>query len=130
VHIVDGENGTTVAVLSSHSQWVGSPSFSPDGQRLVANASDKTLRVWEIPSGKQLVVLTSDNDPRPLGSPIFSPDGRRIAAIVDDTMVRVWTSEGTRLTLLKGHTADITSLSYAPDNWRIVTSSRDKTARI
>jgi WD40 repeat protein len=130
VHIVDSETGMTVAVLSSHSQWVGDFSFSPDGQRLVANASDKTLRVWEIPSGKQLVVLTSDDDPRPLGSPIFSPDGRRIAAIVDDTMVRVWTSAGTRLTLLKGHTADITSLSYAPDNWRIVTSSRDKTARI
>ena len=130
VHIIDGENGTTAAVLSSHSQWVGSASFRPDGQRLVANASDRTLHVWEIPSGKQLMVLTSDNDLPLLKDPIFSPDGRKIAAIADNTMVRVWTSEGTRLTLLKGHTADVTSLSFAPDNWRIVTSSRDKTARV
>ena len=99
-------------------RFVPSGRTTPRGER-----QRQDLARREFPSGKQLMVLTSDNDLPLLKEPDLQPGRTKIAAIADNTMVRVWTSEGTRLTLLKGHTADVTSLSFAPDNWRIVTSS-------
>jgi WD40 repeat protein len=50
--------------------------FSPDGQRLATASDDKTARVWDIASGRELARLPHEDS---VSSVAFSPDGLRLA---------------------------------------------------
>ena len=62
----------------------------------------------------------------------FSPDGKRIVAGGHtDNMVRVWDSAtGRELRCYEGHTSAVTRVAFFPDGKRLVSASRDGTARI
>ncbi len=47
--------------IKAHESGVYSVSFSPDGKLLASGSSDKTIKLWEVPSGKLLSVFF---DPR------------------------------------------------------------------
>ncbi|MFQ3650406.1 MAG: WD40 repeat domain-containing protein [Gemmataceae bacterium] len=49
------------ATLWGHVDTINAVVFSPDGQRLVSASADRTLRVWDISSGKQLGAWELDN---------------------------------------------------------------------
>ena len=52
----DAATGKAIAVLSGHEGPVLSAAFSPDGARAVTASSDKTARVWDVVTGKQIVI--------------------------------------------------------------------------
>lgn len=59
-----------------HRSWVASVAFSPDGQRLATVSGDRTLKIWSVESGQQLLSIdTGMGHPRKV---IFSGDGSRI----------------------------------------------------
>ena len=65
--------------------------FSPDGKTLAVGDWDKTVRLWHIPTGKQLgalrtngVVLTVE----------FSDDGSTLAASCGDKSITLWHIDG------------------------------------
>jgi WD40 repeat protein len=53
-------------------------SFSPDGQRLASASYDKTVKVWDLADGKEM--LTLEGHKNEVLSVRFSPDGRRLAS--------------------------------------------------
>lgn len=59
--------------LSGHQDRISSMSFSPDGNWLVSGGDDSTLRVWNVLTGKMLVVRQCDSAVQTL---TFSADGR------------------------------------------------------
>ena len=65
-----------------------SAAFSPDGWRIVTASWDKTARIWDAASAKEIVVLRAhDNAP---WSAAFSPNGWRIVTASHDTTARIW----------------------------------------
>jgi WD40 repeat protein len=65
-----------------HTDRVVSADFSPDGKKLVTASWDRTARIWDTATGKQLHVLwESGNEPRNLAAAWFSPDGRRVLTL-------------------------------------------------
>ena len=46
-------------VAGSHSDYVCSVAWSPDGTKLASGSDDKTVRIWEAATGKQLCSLSS-----------------------------------------------------------------------
>ena len=50
-------DGSSLVTLTGHSSPVLAVNFDIDGRRIVSGSSDKTLRIWEVKTGKQLCKL-------------------------------------------------------------------------
>ena len=55
---------------------VKSAAFNPDGSRIVTASQDKTARVWDAATAKEIAVLRGHESY--VTSAAFSPDGTRI----------------------------------------------------
>jgi WD40 repeat protein len=99
--------------------------FSPDGQRIVTGSGDRTAKVWEAASGRELLTLKGHTSW--IRSVAFSPDGQRIVTR-DDGRPSVDAASGRNCSLLKGHSVRIRSVGLSRDGQRIVTG-RDQTAK-
>ena len=42
--------------LTGHSDWVRSVAYSPDGKHIVSGSDDKTVKVWDSQTGKEVSV--------------------------------------------------------------------------
>ena len=108
---------------------VWSVAFSPDGQRLASGSWDKTVKIWDSATGKELFSLKGHAGP--VRSVAFSPDGQRLASASADQTVKIWDSAtGKELFALKGHAGMVTSVAFSPDGQRLASGSTDKTVRI
>ena len=84
------------APLEGHTDKVNSATFSPDSTRVVTASADRTARIWDVSTGKQIGVL--DGHEGPINSVAFSADGLRMVTVSDDTTMRVWDAkEGKQL---------------------------------
>ncbi len=124
-----GSLSSALAVLRGHENQVLSASFSSDGQRIVTASRDKTARIWDAHTARQIVVLRGHDSA--VDSAAFSPDGKRVVTASEDRTARIWdVGTGRQTALLRGHEDQVFSAAFSVDGRRIVTASADKTARI
>jgi hypothetical protein len=92
---------TEVRRFEGHVAKVACIAFSSDGKRALSGSEDKTVRLWEVPNGKELrrfeVGCRSD-------AIAISPDGHMALSGGIDGFVRLWDMEtGKEIRRLKGH---------------------------
>jgi WD40 repeat protein len=75
-------------VLRGHDDYVTSAAFSPDGSRIVTASWDKTARIWDAASAKEIAILRGHD--AAVYSSAFSPDGSRIVTASGDKTARIW----------------------------------------
>jgi WD40 repeat protein/serine/threonine protein kinase len=97
----------------------------PDGKVVAAGFEDKTVRLYEIATGKEIRVLRGHAAlPREAA---WSPDGSRLvtAGTIDDG-IKLWDpSTGEEILTLARATQDVTGLTFSPDGRKIVLSTQD-----
>ncbi|MGW1786645.1 hypothetical protein ACWCQQ_47470 [Streptomyces sp. NPDC002143] len=93
--------------------------LSPDGRRLAA-VSGTALRVWDIPSGRQVADLASVGDTG-FSEAAFSPDGDFLAG-ADDDGLSVWrlTDDGVQVFHRAPADTRIQDLSWDPGKNRLL----------
>jgi hypothetical protein len=115
--------------LEGHTDWVWAVAVSPDGRFIVSGSSDRTVKVWELESGRLLRSLEGHTDG--VWAVAVSPDGRFIVSGSEDRTVKVWELESGRLLRsLEGHTDWVRAVAVSPDGRFIVSGSSDHTVKV
>jgi len=110
-------------LLKGHSGPVRYAVFSGDGKRVVTVSEDRTARIWDAESDKQIAILKD--------ATAFSGDGKRVVTTSDDNTARIWDAErGKEIAVLEGHTSALFGVAFSGDGKRVLTASDDNTARI
>lgn len=125
--------------------------FSPDGKYLVKVGLDKTVRMWEVSSRREVMRLNNDAphigklnklDPPKLSAVTFSPDGRYLATITNGYLkskqassdskaastVRVWeVNNGREVARMNYDSEHVKTIAFSPDGRYLAMATSDKT---
>src|SRR5262245_11709233 len=98
--------------LTGHTGAVWSVCVSVDGKRAVTSGADKTLRLWDGHTGKQLRVFEGHTDQ--VYGAALSPDGKRVLSVSMDKTVRLWdATTGKELQKMTSHYSEVHSWAFA-----------------
>jgi WD40 repeat protein len=112
--------------INAHSDWVRCLSFTPDGTKLASGSFDKTIKLWQLNTGKAIYTLADRL--KGVFALAISPDGKLLASGSWNETVELWDLEtGTLLHNLIQHQESVRSLAISPDSKTLISGSFDRT---
>ena len=108
--------------------WVEWVRVSPDGKQLLTSGYDRTARLWDIASGRELRRLTHPTALRPVA---FHPDGRRAVTGCNDGVVRLWDLEsGKVIRELSRHPGPLQAVAVSSDGLHALSGGENSILRL
>jgi WD40 repeat protein/serine/threonine protein kinase len=121
-----GSGKEILSVAENGSQAV---TFSPDGSRLATAGRDNHVRLWELATGENSLILSKHTGS--VADVSFSPDGLLVASAGADGTARVWDAVTGRETLiLQGNSKPLSRLAFSNGGRRLTTIGSEGTARV
>jgi WD40 repeat protein len=81
-------DGDLIEVLAGHVGAIQAVAFSPDGRLIATAGQDKSLRLWNVATGREVLALREHAET--LMDVGFSPDGSRLVSGSFDGTIRVY----------------------------------------
>ena len=75
-------------MLDGHNRSVNSISYSPNGKMIASISSDKTLKLWDIKTGKEIFSLNPNIGN--LTKVTFNYNGSFIAVCGNEPFIKIW----------------------------------------
>ncbi len=108
---------------------INSIAFNSTGEQLASGDQDKMVRIWDVPSGKELRVLSGHTGN--VNNIAWDSKDERLASGSDDNTVRIWeVISGKELCVLDEHTRSVNSIAWDSKGERLASGSNDNTVRI
>ena len=118
--------------LEGHTDIVTGLRVSPDGDFMLSNAMDNTLRIWDLrpyaPADRNIKVLIghTHGHEKQLLQCDWSRDGRSVASGSADACVYVWDTSSRRISYrLPGHKGCVNSVAFHPSEDIIASGAND-----
>ncbi|HWO21593.1 MAG TPA: WD40 repeat domain-containing protein [Kofleriaceae bacterium] len=127
----DSPHTTTLhsSILSGHSGRVNACAMTADGRHVVSASDDRTLKVWDLSSGRVLATLEGHSGW--VRACALTADDRRVISASVDRTLKVWDLEsGRALTTLEGHADWVRWYAVTADGRRVIAPSASGTPTI
>jgi WD40 repeat protein len=116
-------------VFSAHSGEVTYVTFNNDGTLLATASNDKTAKVWDLLSGRELTTLEGHEGG--VKAIAFHPTKSYLVTGSSDQTAKVWDLiSGEEVRSLLGHSEYVVDVSFSQDGNLVATASKDGTAKL
>ena len=117
------------AIQLDYEAGIEAYAFSADGKRALTGANDKTVRLWDMKTGRRLRVF--EGHKHKVWSLAWSADQRRVLSGADDKTMRLWDVEtGRCLRTFEGHSHYVRSVAWSAKERLALSASWDNTMRL
>ena len=131
IHIWDGRTGDNIRIYQDIADAVLFVGWSADGRYVATAGSDMQVRIWDFTTN-HLVSSYSGHSGTPITAFAWSPssDDPLLATASNDAL-HVWeTTRASPLAIYRGHSANISALTWSPDGKKLVSGSADGSVQV
>jgi hypothetical protein len=89
VQTFNARTGQALHVFKGHSGVIHQDVFFPDGKRLLTASADRTAKIWDTETGRELLSLPHSAE---VTTAAVSPDGKRLVTGADDGTTTLWSA--------------------------------------
>jgi WD40 repeat protein len=121
VPVLQAPRSSLIRTLAGHQQPVNDVALSADGRRVVSVSDDKTLRLWDLTTGREIRVMHHSDR---LASVAISLDGRWALSGSEKGAITFWNLDtGTATFDFPRLRFEVTELAMHPDGRRVLAAS-------
>ncbi|MBW4472572.1 MAG: TIR domain-containing protein [Stenomitos rutilans HA7619-LM2] len=113
-----------------HEDLINDVVWSFDGCLLASSSQDRTIKIWDISTGKLQTSLENKGRSGSLKSVAWAVDGRTLIAGTTTKSLRSWDLKTNKASSHQGHSAAINCVVFSSDGRRRASASSDKTIRV
>ncbi|MBL9084098.1 MAG: PD40 domain-containing protein [Planctomycetales bacterium] len=123
--LYDPAKGTVVRRLGTMADVALGCSFSPDGKQIAFCSADRSIRTYDVASGKESLLIEDHADW--VMTIAWSADGAKLVSGARDKTSKVFDAKtGDSLTTYPGHSETVLSAVFAPDGKTVLSGGADK----
>jgi len=114
--------------LRGHDSRITELAWSPDGKTIASCSRDRTIKIWDLASGKLSYEIQGRS---PMWSVLWSPDSKKITSGSEDGAVELWdVASGQAIRRLEAHSDWVRGLARSPDLGSLASCSNDWSIKI
>ncbi|NEQ77237.1 MAG: WD40 repeat domain-containing protein [Okeania sp. SIO2C9] len=92
--------------------------LTPDGTRFISASWDKTLKVWETKSSKEILTFTGHNDS--IYAVITTPDSKKLISASKDKTLKVWNLDSVEKNIHATNNISVNDVTITPDGKQVL----------